>query len=192
MIITLDEIPEQSIPTIQERTPLPSPPVELIHPNSSFEPKNEKDRKELLIRQIEEKEAYIRHQRAMLHREYRAMVNEKMEPIASHEEFIEQYEKIEAFTQDLRRLWIKKEQIIKTGAIHPQKILTDQDLAKISALKHARSRVNDNLYRARKKLEMATNTGNLIKEKNASDKIIELELKYLEISQELKALEDAK
>lgn len=152
----------------------------------------EKERKDLLIRQIEEKDAYLRHQRAMLHRNYRKLVNDKMEPTGSREQFIELYEQIESFTEDLKRLWIKKEQVLKYGEIRPQKMLTNEDLAKIAALKHQRARVNDNLYRHRKNLQIAINTGNTTKEKNATTKIAQLELEYLEISEELKKLEDAK
>ena len=151
------------------------------------------DRKQYLLNQISEKESYIRHQRSMVHRKYRDLLDPNLLPKKGTEsEMSELYEQIDSFTEDLKNLYIKKQQVEKFGDIREQKILTNEDFARIAALKHRRSRVNDNLYKTKKNLAIAEGSGNKQKEKNAILKIERLELEYLEIANELKKLQYVK
>lgn len=180
----------------------PSPPqvkdIPVSYPREAEKPAHpkpdkEKDRKAYLLNEIQEKENYIRYQRALVHRKYKGLLDHRLLPKKGTEtDFAELYDQIDSFTEDLKNLWIKRQQVEKYGDLREQKILSNQDLAKIAALKHRRNRVNDNLYKAKKALEIAKSTGHPDKEAKATQKIEQLELERLEIAHELNKLEDVK
>lgn len=151
------------------------------------------DKQKLLIRDIEEKENYIRYQRAIAHQQYRKLLGPDLLPKkgVTDDDFLVIYEQIDSYTDDLKNLYIKKQQIEKFGELRPQKVLTNDDLAKISALKHQRSRVNDRLYKARQSQKVAEVKGSGLKLQNCILKIQQLELEYLDIQNQLKKLENA-
>lgn len=151
------------------------------------------DKQHAQIRDIEEKETYVRYQRAIAHQQYRKLLGPDLLPRKGvrDDDFLEIYNQIDSYTDDLKNLYIKKQQIEKFGELRPQKVLTNDDLAKISALKHKRSRVNDNLYKARKAKTIAETKGSSIKVQNMVLKIQQLELEYMDIQNQLKRLENA-
>jgi hypothetical protein len=151
------------------------------------------DKQQAMIRDIEEKENYIRYQRAIAHQQYRKLLGPDLRPAkgVTDDDFLVIYEQIDSYTDDLKNLYIKKQQIEKFGELRPQKVLSNEDLARISALKHKRSRVNDNLYKARKAQKVAEAKGAQVKLQNTVLKIQQLELEYMDIQNQLKKLENA-
>lgn len=154
---------------------------------------NLSEKQKLLIRDIEEKENYVRYQRAIAHQQYRKLLGPDLLPKKGIDEndFLIIYNHIDDYTDDLKNLYIKKQQIEKFGELRPQKVITNEQLAKISALKHQRSRLNDRLYKARQGQKIAEAKGLGLKVQNYTVKIQELELEYLDVQTQLKKLENA-
>lgn len=179
-----DVTPIESVPENPYPTPMP------VEKKPALE---EDDKKGRLLREIEEKETYIRYQRAMAHRNYRNLLGNDLLPKKgiTDADFIEIYEQIDEYTKELTRLYIRKQQVEKYGDIRNLKVMTNEDLARIGALKNRRSRLNDNLYKARKAHQAAEATGNTTKATNATEKLSKLELEYLEVCNELERLKDA-
>jgi hypothetical protein len=148
------------------------------------------DRNGFLISQIEMEEKEVRYARALSHRKYRDLLNDKMEPKGSVSDFLVVYDEIEAYTNQLKDLWMRKEHIRHFGSEQKSRVIDDATMSKIDALKYDRGRVSDNLYKAKKQLTVAKASGNLTKEANASAKIDKLQFRYLEIQTTLKKLED--
>ena len=147
-------------------------------------------RRDFLIEQIELEERDVRYQRAMAHRKYRKLLDHKLEPKGSDADFLEIYEEIEGYTEQLKQIWMRREHLVRFGTEQKSRIIDDATLAKIDALKYDRSRVSDQLYKAKKQLAIAKASGNAKKEANASAKIDQLMFRVLEIQTALKKLEN--
>lgn len=198
MIIDLDKNYKKEPQNIEilslsrDKSPIPvnQPKVVVTALKVEREELSHTDRREFLIKQIEHEEIEVRHARARTHLKYRDLLNANLEPKGPTSAFLEIYEEIEGFTDQLKQLWMRKEHIRHFGEEQKLKVIDDATLAKIDALKHARRRVSDNVYKAKKQLAIASASGNTTKEKNAAAKIDQLQFRYLEIQNELKKLED--
>lgn len=171
-----------------------APKLEIISPKKETKaPKEEitaEVRRDFLIEQIELEERDVRYQRAMAHRKYRKLLDHKLEPKGYDVDFLEIYEEIEGYTEQLKQIWMRREHLARFGTEQKSRIIDDATIAKIDALKYDRSRVSDQLYKAKKQLAIAKASGNAKKEANASAKIDQLLFRVLEIQTALKKLEN--
>lgn len=151
-------------------------------------PRNDDDRKSLLIDQVEREIAEVRYQRSQIHLKYRDLLNHELKPKASNAEFILVYDEIETYSSRLKALYLKKRQIELTGSYKAPRMLDDLTKNKIDSLKNEKKRISDNKYKAQKLLQKAKVEGN---EKNAlkyEQKVAELDLKWMEAESRIENL----
>jgi hypothetical protein len=195
MILDLDTneifntVPKKTAKTIFIK-PQVTAPVFSAPNKEVFSPEEQKLR---LLRKLEEEDSYIRHQRALTHQKYFTLMKPDLTPLSSKVDFSSIYEEMELHQANLQSIWIKKQQLEKTGTIHQPKFLTQKDMMEIGSLKHERSNHYKNISKWKKKLEASKAEGNQLKANNAESKIQEFELRILDLSHRIKILEnDAK
>lgn len=195
-IIDLDSpIPEKNPEPIQvvdakfsvEKVSLPQNPVvkEIADPVAN--PKVAQDQKEKLLRKLEEEDRYVRYQRAMNHLKYFDQLGPDLLPIKGAD-FSEIYEEQKVYRDRLKSIWLKKQQLEKTGRLDQPRYLTDAELARIGALKHDRSNAYKNASKLKKKIEEAKIKGSLTRMAGYEKKLEELSLKIMELSHEIEKM----
>lgn len=195
-IIDLDSpIPEKKPEPIQvvdakvsvEKVSRPQNPVvkEIADPVAA--PKVAQDQKEKLLRKLEEEDRYVRYQRAMNHLKYFDQLGPDLLPIKGAD-FSEIYEEQKVYRDRLKSIWLKKQQLEKTGRLDQPRYLTDSELARIGALKHDRSNAYKNASKLKKKIEEAKIKGNLTRMAGYEKKLEELSLKIMELSHEIEKM----
>ena len=191
LIIDLDQPSTLAKPLkIQEKTPEKPIPVwkEEEEPPLS-RGAGHVDEKDKLLRKFEEEESYIRHMRALNHQKFFDMLGPDLMPIRGAD-FSEVYEEQKVYRERLKGLFIKREQVERTGKLNVPKYLTDSELARMGALKHDRSNGYKLINKLKKKLDEAKLKDNVTRITDLEAKIEETGLKVMQYSHEIKKLED--
>lgn len=147
------------------------------------------DEKDKLLRKFEEEESYIRHMRALNHQKFFDQLGPDLMPIRGAD-FSEVYEEQKVYRERLKGLFIKREQVERTGKLNVPKYLTDSELARMGALKHDRSNGYKLINKLKKKLDEAKLKDNVTRITDLEAKIEDTGLKVMQYSHEIKKLED--
>jgi len=192
LIIDLDQPSTIAKPLkIQEKTPEKPIPVwkEEVETPAFRGGQGVVDEKDKLLRKFEEEESYIRHMRALNHQKFFDQLGPDLMPIRGAD-FSEVYEEQKVFRERLKGLFIKREQVERTGKLNVPKYLTDSELARMGALKHDRSNGYKLINKLKKKLDEAKLKDNVTRITDLEAKIEETGLKVMQYSHEIKKLED--
>lgn len=145
------------------------------------------DEKERILAKLDEEDRYVRYQRAMNHRRFFDQLGPDLLPIKGAD-FSDIYEEQRVYRDRLKSIYLKKEQLQRTGSIHQPRLLTDADLAKLGALKHERSNAYKNASKIKKKIEQAKIKDNPVRINSLDQKLQEIELKIVQLSHEIEKI----
>jgi len=142
------------------------------------------DQKARLLRKLEEEDSYTRHLRAMNHQKFFDQLGPDLLPLKGAD-FTEVYEEQKVYRERLKSIFIKKEQLERTGKIDQPKYLTDAELARMGALKHDRSNAYKLIAKVKKKIDEANLKANSARVNDLEKKLEELGIKIMECSHEI-------
>lgn len=151
-------------------------------------PPESKDQKAKILAKLEEEDKYVRYNRAMNHAKIFDQLGPDLLPVKGAD-FSQIYQEQGVYRERLASIYLKQQQLEKTGTIIQPKIMTDADLARLGALKHDRSNGYKNASKLKKKIEEAKIKNNLTRVADLEQKLGELELKIMEYSHEIKKIE---
>jgi hypothetical protein len=150
--------------------------------------KANEDQKERILRKLDEEERYVRHQRAINHLKFFDHLGPDLTP-KKNAEFSEIYEEQRVYRERLKSIYLKRQQLEKTGRIDQPKYFTDSELARLGALKHERSNAYKNISKLKKKVEEAKVKGNPDRATEIEQKLDLMSMKILEMSHEIEKIE---
>lgn len=157
--------------------------------HTTFTDRPEDEEKARLLRQLADEDARVRIQRAKLHRKYFELLTPDYLPKPGAD-FSVIYEQMDVLNHELQGIYIKKQMIEKHGALKVTSPVTKEMLTQLSALKHDRSNAYKNLHKWEKKLEVAKGKNSAQGITNAQAKIDEIELNILDLSHQIKELDE--
>lgn len=138
--------------------------------------------------QVEREIKRVRYERSQVHLKYRDLLNHELLPKAPKADFLVIYEEIEALSDELRRLYIKKRQIELTGDFRESKPLDDATQNKIDALKNEKKSVSNIKNKTQKGLQKAKIEGDTKNVLKYEKKLDELDLRWLELESMIEKL----
>lgn len=195
LIIDLDNptqkkaiVPPVVVRPVAVTVPKPIDPViaEVVMPAAA--PKATEDQKERILRKLDEEERYVRHQRAMNHQKFFDQMGPDLLPMKGAD-FSEVYNEQRVYRERLKSIYLKRQQLEKTGSIDQPKYFTDTELAKLGALKHDRSNAYKLISKLKKKVQEASIKHNTAKMTDLETKMDQLSMKIMEMSHEIEKLE---
>lgn len=148
-------------------------------------PKKTDNRK---LEQVEREIQRVRYERSQVHLKYRDLLNHELLPKAPKADFLVIYEEIETLSDQLRELYIKKRQIELTGDYKAPKSLDDATKNKIDALKNEKKSVSNIKNKTQKALQVATVQGNVKNVQKYEKKLVELDLKWMDLESQIEKL----
>ena len=188
LIIDLDAKKTAPILPKSEKQPVFAPKIEEKPTQKAEKPKAEPtDQKERLLRKLEEEDRYIRHMRALNHQKFFDLLGPELTPVRGAD-FSEIYAEQKVFRERLKDVFLKKEQIEKTGTLNQPKYLTDSELALLGALKHDRGNAYKLINKLNKKLEEAKVKSDDVRVSALEQKIEQIRLKVLQYSHEIEKI----
>jgi len=114
----VEKLPEPVV-VLPPKNPIVKEVIEPVHP-----PKLEVNQKEKLLRKLEEEDHYLRHLRAVNHRRFFDQLGPDLRPLP-RADFSEVYEEQRVYRERLKSVFLKKQQLEKTGRLDQPKYMTD-------------------------------------------------------------------
>ena len=151
----------------------------------SPEPIKSQNRK---LDQVDREIQRVRYQRAQVHIKYRDLLGPNLLPKSPKSDFLTIYEEIESLSEELRALYVKKRQIELTGDYKAPKTLDNVTQNKIEALKNEKRSVSNIKNKTTKALQKATVTGDIKTVQKYEKKLVELDLKWMDLESQIEKL----
>jgi hypothetical protein len=162
-----------------------TPEVQSAECRVTHEPKKSDNRK---LEQVEREIKRVKYERSQIHLKYLDLLNHELLPKAAKADFLVIYEEIEALSDELRQLYIKKRQIELTGEYKSPKSLDDATQNKIDALKNEKKSVSNIKNKTQKALQRATVQANIKAVQKYEKKLVELDLKWMDLESQIEKL----
>ena len=162
-----------------------TPEVQSAECRVTHEPKKSDNRK---LEQVEREIKRVKYERSQIHLKYLDLLNHELLPKAAKADFLVIYEEIEALSDELRQLYIKKRQIELTGEYKAPKSLDDATQNKIDALKNEKKSVSNIKNKTQKALQRATVQANIKAVQKYEKKLVELDLKWMDLESQIEKL----
>jgi hypothetical protein len=138
--------------------------------------------------QVDREIQRIRYQRAQVHLKYRDLLGPNLLPKSPKSDFLTIYEEIEALSEELRALYVKKRQIELTGDYKAPKTLDNVTQNKIEALKNEKRSVSNIKNKTQKALQKATVMQDVKTVQKYEKKLVELDLKWMDLESQIEKL----
>ena len=138
--------------------------------------------------QVEREIQRVKYQRSQVHLKYRDLLGPSLLPKSPKSDFLAIYEEIEALSEELRSLYVKKRQIELTGDYKAPKSLDNITQNKIEALKNEKRSVSNIKNKTQKALQRATVIQDAKNVQKYEKKLVELDLKWMDLESQIEKL----